>query len=279
MTVTEALTVARGRLAETVSSGVGLEADLLLAYALQIPRSLLRARPERALTVLEIERYFDLLARRCGGEPLAYVTGRREFWSLDLVVNKHTLIPRPESELLVTLALERAPLDAPMRMADLGTGSGAIALALASERPRCPIVATDLDPASLEVAELNARRLGLTNIEFRCGNWCAPLNGERFHIVVANPPYIAMDDFHLLKEDLPAEPRLALVAGASGLEMLTAIITEVPGHLEAHAWLLLEHSYRQGDAVAALLRERGYAAVENFRDLAGHQRVTVGRWG
>lgn len=259
------------------SDAAALEAEILLAHVLGVPRSHLRTWPDQALQEAQLRHFFDFIARRAAGEPIAYLTGRREFWSLELIVNPHTLIPRPETELLVEIALAHIPLHSEAHVADLGTGSGAIALAIASERPRCRIVATDLSPHALDAARANARRLNLSNVEFREGAWLAPFSDEHFDVIVSNPPYVAEDDPHLLEGDLPAEPRRALVAGPTGLEMISAIINQAPRHLRDEGWLLMEHGYNQAAATAALLREAAYRHMQTWRDAAGNERVTGGQ--
>ena len=265
------------RLAE-VSETPRLDAEILLAAALERPRSYLHAWPERTPEPKQSARFIAWLERRSTGEPIAYLLGRREFWSLDLEVTPDTLIPRPETELLVELALARLPADRPVALADLGTGSGAIALALAVERPLARIVATDHSPAALSVARRNARRLNIAGVEFRQGDWCAPLGDERFDLLAANPPYIAATDPRWREGDLRFEPAAALASGADGLEALRTIIAQAPNHLKPGGWLLLEHGYDQGEAVPALLRERGFNAVSDHRDAAGLSRTSAGRW-
>ena len=273
----ELLAAATQRPAE-VSETPRLDAELLLAAALERPRSYLHAWPERVPEPDRATRFFAWLDRRQAGEPIAYLLGRREFWSLELEVTPDTLIPRPETELLVELALERLPADRTCAFADLGTGSGAIALALAVERPRARIVATDCGPAALAVARRNARRLNIGNVEFREGDWCAPLVGERFDLLVSNPPYIAATDPHWRRGDLRFEPAEALVAGEDGLDALRSIVTQAPACLRAGGWLLLEHGYDQGELVPTLLRQRGFVEVSDHRDAANLSRASAGRW-
>lgn len=276
-TLREGLTIATRQLAE-ISASPRLDAELLLAAVLDRPRSYLHTWPERMLEPEPATRFNAWLIRRQAGEPVAYILGRREFWSLELEVTADTLIPRPETELLVELALARLPANGPVRVADLGTGSGAIALALAVERPLARIVATDQSPAALAVARRNARRLKITSVEFRQGDWCAALAGERFDLIVSNPPYVATADAHWQAGELCFEPAMALIAGAEGLDALQAIITAGPGHLQTSGWLLLEHGYDQGKAVPALLRERGFIEVSDYQDAAGLSRSSCGRW-
>ncbi|MBD8878911.1 peptide chain release factor N(5)-glutamine methyltransferase [Rhodanobacter sp. 7MK24] len=257
--------------------GERADAEALLLHALGRPRSWLFAHaddvPDR-----DVQTAFDtLVARRAAGEPVAYLTGRRGFWTLELEVTPATLIPRPETELLVELALERLPRDAAARVADLGTGSGAIALAIASERPQVQVVATDASAAALVVARHNAQRLGIANVRFAQGDWLAPLAGERFELIVSNPPYIEAADRHLAEGDLRYEPAAALASGADGLDDIRRIVAGAPAHLEAGGWLLFEHGWDQGDAASALLRAAGYAQVFTAQDLEARDRVSGGR--
>jgi release factor glutamine methyltransferase len=231
-----------------------------------------------AVPAAVVDRCRDLLRRRAAGEPVAYLTGRRDFWTLELEVTPAVLIPRPETERLVEEVLALFPAAPPIRLADLGTGSGALALALAAERPAWQIVATDASPEALAVARRNAERLRLGNVELRCGSWAEALGAhERFAAIVSNPPYVAEGDPHLAAGDLPFEPRSALVAGADGLAAIRVLIPAAVAHLRAGGWLLLEHGAGQGAAVRALLEEGGLAAVRTLRDLAGHERASLGR--
>ncbi len=251
-----------------------LDAEVLLCELLGCNRAALVIRADDVLTTELALRYAALIERRQLGEPVAYLTGRREFWSLDLQVSPAVLIPRPDTELLVEWALEWLRGTAAPRIADLGTGSGAIALALASERPDAAVVAVDLSADALSQAAHNARLLGLERVDFRLGDWLAPLAGESFDLIVSNPPYVAEQDPHL--SDLRFEPRRALTAGVDGLADLCRIAAEAPGHLKPGAALLLEHGAEQGEAVRALLRQCGYTAVETRPDLNGRERGTLG---
>jgi release factor glutamine methyltransferase len=251
------------------------DAEWLLAHVLGRPRSWLFAFGDRAVEADDATRYRALVARREAGEPVAYLTGRRGFWTFELEVTPATLVPRPETERLVELALERLPAGGAPRIADLGTGSGAVALALASERPAAQVVATDASEAALDVARRNAAALGLRNIEFRHGDWFACLSGERFDLVASNPPYIEADDPHL--DALRHEPAAALASGAEGLDAIRTIARDAPAHLRRGGWLLLEHGWRQGGAVRALLAEAGFAGVATLQDLEARDRVTLGR--
>ena len=254
------------------------EAELLLLYALDKPRSWLIAHDTDPLDATVLRTYRAMLERRAVGEPVAYIAGRRGFWSFDLEVSQATLIPRPETELLVELALQRLPVDAPVSVADLGTGSGAIALALAHERKRAHVVATDRSIDALAVAERNAQRLGV-RVQCVRGDWLEPLAGRRFDMIVSNPPYIETGDAHLEQGDLRFEPASALSSGADGLDAIRQIVDGAPAHLENGGWLLMEHGWNQGDAVRHLLQAAGFAHVETFRDLEGRDRVSGGRYG
>ncbi|CAN0602831.1 unnamed protein product, partial [Ectocarpus sp. 12 AP-2014] len=216
------------------------------------------------------------LQRRQQGEPVAYLLGKREFWSLPLTVTPATLIPRPETELLIECALELSlPGDA--RVVDLGTGSGAIALALAHERPHWQVTGVDVSAEALEVARANAESLGLARVDWRLGNWLEPLGTERFSLIVSNPPYVTPDDPHLEMGDLPFEPRSALVAGEDGFADLRLITEAAPDHLVPEGWLMLEHGFEQGEGVRDLLTRAGFEAVRSHRDLSGQERISVGR--
>lgn len=263
----------------SLSDSPRLDAELLLCRVLQCQRSYLYAWPERVLDSTQQALLVQLAGRRSQGEPIAHILGEREFWSLSLQVNPATLIPRPETELLVEAALARIPLDAAWDIADLGTGSGAIALAIASERPACRLHAVDQSAEAVVVAEANARRLGLHNLRFYHGHWFAPLAGQCFAMILSNPPYIRADDPHLEQGDVRFEPRTALVAEEEGLADIRQIIAQAPAYLQAPGWLLLEHGWDQGEAVLALLRQYGFDDCEDLPDLLGHGRVGLGRWG
>ena len=253
------------------------EAEVLLAHALGRSRAWLFAHADDPVEAGAAQTFRVLVARREAGEPVAYLCGRRGFWSLDLAVTRDTLIPRPETELLVELALERLPPGREVRVADLGTGSGAIALALACERPRARVLATDASAAALAVARDNAQRLGLGNVELRQGDWFEPLQGLRLDLVASNPPYIASDDPHLARGDLRHEPASALAAGPDGLDDLRRIVADAPAHLLPGGWLLLEHGWTQGADVRALLDAAGFQDVATCRDLEQRDRVSLGR--
>lgn len=253
------------------------EAELLLAHALRRPRSWLYAHGDHELDKGQALAFESLLRRREDGEPVAYLTGRRGFWAFDLMVTPDTLIPRPETERLVELALERTPPTPGARIADLGTGSGAIALAMAYERRHAQVVATDVSPGALQVAATNARTLGLRNVQLREGSWWAPLKRERFDTIVSNPPYIAENDPHLHRGDLRYEPAKALSSGRDGLDAISLLINGAGAHLQPGGWLLLEHGWGQGQAVRALMAQVGFKQVHSARDLEGRERVTLGQ--
>ena len=257
--------------------GDRLEAEILLTHALGKPRSWLIAHAGDALDDAQLRAYDALVQRRRQGEPVAYLTGRRGFWSLELEVTPATLIPRPETELLVELALERLPKDQRARVLDLGTGSGAIALAIARERPAAQVTATDASADALAVAQRNAAAHGLANVDFALGDWLSPLAGQRFDLIVSNPPYIEAHDPHLAQGDLRFEPPGALASGDDGLDDIRRIVSQARPHLPAGGWLLMEHGWNQGAAVRALLQQAGYGEVFTAQDLEHRNRVTGGR--
>lgn len=254
-----------------------LDAELLLAQALGKSRGYLHTWPEREPEAPQLERYQAALARRRSGEPVAYILGRQGFWSLDLDVASHTLIPRPDTELLVETALALLPAT-PLQVLDLGTGTGAIALALACERPAWQVTGVDRVPEAVALAQGNGTRLQLANARFAESCWFSALAGQRFQLIVSNPPYIAAADPHLSQGDVRFEPSSALVAGIDGLDDIRLIIEQAPEHLLAGGWLLLEHGFDQAEAVRELLAQRGFTAVDSRRDLGGHQRISLGQW-
>lgn len=260
-----------------VHASARLDAEVLLSHVLGRPRGHLWSWPDRPLAAQSAQEFRRLVAERRRGVPVAYLTGHREFWSLDLQVSPATLIPRPETEHLVELALALMPQDADWTIADLGTGCGAIALSIAAERPRCRLLGTDRSPAALAVARANAERLDIRNVAWLLGSWLAPLAPHSLDMVLVNPPYVAADDPHLRHGDAAFEPRSALVAGEAGLVELRAIAAYAPRCLRSGGWLLLEHGYDQGPAVEALLRDQGYTEVRDETDFAGHGRVARGQ--
>lgn len=254
-----------------------LEAEILLAYSLRVSRSYLYAYADEILTTQQIMQFHALITQRLLGKPVAYLTGEKEFWSLSLQVNESTLIPRPETELLVEAVLARLALDSRDVVFDLGTGSGAIAIAVASERSQCQIVATDISLDALEIAQQNAKNLALSQIEFVQSHWFSNLQHKRAYLIVSNPPYIAEDDLYLDQNELRYEPQEALVSGIDGLDALRQIIQQAPRYLENAGWLLVEHGYNQGIRVAELFEQHGYIQVTTHQDLAGLPRVTAGK--
>jgi release factor glutamine methyltransferase len=254
-----------------------LDAELLLCHVLNVSRTYLYAWPEKILTVNQVAEFQDLLNRRIQGEPIAYLTGHKAFWSFDLQVTEHTLIPRPDTELLVEQALSRLALFEKAQVIDLGTGSGAIALAIAQERPEIKILATDHNTATLKVAQNNAQRLGLQNIKFIISDWYSTLGQIKAELIVSNPPYIAANDPHLNQGDVQYEPPSALIGGKDGLSDIRKIIADSISHLFLGGWLLLEHGYNQAEAVQALFQQHNYDNITTYTDLAGLPRVTGGQ--
>jgi release factor glutamine methyltransferase len=255
-----------------------LEAEVLLAHTLNCSRSHLYTWPEQHLTEQQSQTFSSLIGRRLAGEPIAYITGTREFWSLTLRVTPDTLIPRPETELMVERSLEILQTKPTARIADLGTGSGAIAAALASELPESQITATDNSVKALSVAQANFEDLGLQNIQTSLGHWLTALpNAEPFDLILCNPPYVAEYDPHLQEDGLPWEPASALVSGKDGLDDIRQLIKNAPLYLAPQGWLILEHGFDQGSAVRQLFSEAGYQRVITHHDLEQRERLTEGR--
>ncbi len=253
------------------------ELELLWCFVLGISRASFRAWPERQITEDQRIRFNTLVERRVSGEPIAYLLGEKEFWSLSLDLNAHVLIPRPETELLVETLLDKFS-NKSMRVLDLGTGSGAIALALASERSAWQLIAVDQSLEALSIAKANAKKLNIPNINFACGNWYEPVLEQSFDIIVSNPPYIAIGDPHLVEGDCRFEPKNALVSGVEGLDDLKKIITNAPNHLFSKGWILVEHGYNQSAAVLSLFKKSGFKNCCVLKDLAYHDRVVMGQW-
>lgn len=275
-----ALRAARGCLVQALDlepSVAGLEAQVLLGHVLNQPRAYLLAHPEMTLTKSEQDQFDELVSRRERGEPIAYITALREFYGLSFSVSPDVLIPRPETELLVELALQHIPDDTPSRILDLGTGSGAIAITLAELRPQSWVTATDISPHALDIARENASRLGTSNITFTESNWFSNLaESKQFDLIVANPPYVAENDAHLSQGDLRFEPISALASGFDGLDAIRTIVETAPRFLQSSGRLLFEHGYDQALFCRELLQSLGYRNISNFMDLGGRARVSGG---
>lgn len=255
-----------------------LEAELLMCLALGCDRSYLYGHPEAMLSTLQINQYRHLLDRRRAGEPLAYITGFKEFWSLPMCVTKEVLIPRPETELLVELALDCFPAQQAVNVADLGTGCGAVACAIAHERPLWRITATDRSEPALKIACRNAKTLGLANIDLLAGHWLCPLVRRRFELIVSNPPYVGENDPHLAQSDLAREPCHALISRHEGLADIQQIVSDAPHCLSDKGILILEHGHDQGARVRQIFGNKGFREIRSHVDLAGIERVTLGKW-
>jgi len=256
-----------------ISDSPRLDAELLLARAIDIPRSYLFAHAEEELDRAGVERFQNTLKLRVDGLPMAYITGEKEFWSMTLMVSPATLVPRPETEILVNLVLQEIPRATKCRVLDLGTGCGAIALAIAKERPECDVVATDVSEDALAIARQNARQLSIPNIEFLHGDWIEPVKSDSFDLIATNPPYVP--DEHPDLEKLHNEPRKALVSGNDGLDAIRLIATNVAGIIKADGKLFIEHGDTQRDAVEEILGKAGWSGIALHKDLAGLPRVTV----
>lgn len=261
----------------SVSDTPQLDAELLLVHVLHQPRSYLYTYPEKLLTEKQMLDYADCLSKRAKGEPIAYITGTKSFWTLELEVTPDVLIPRPETELLVETVLSLLSEDEDIKLADLGTGSGAIALALAYERPRWQIYATDVSENALSIASNNAQQLGLNNVAFYRGNWCTALPCDGFDVIVSNPPYIAEKEWGDYALGLQCEPREALVSGEEGLDAIMIIAETAGNYLKPGGYLLVEHGYEQGPAVRRIFQVFGLTDVMTLKDLSGQDRVTIGK--
>ncbi|MDX1335090.1 MAG: peptide chain release factor N(5)-glutamine methyltransferase [Gammaproteobacteria bacterium] len=276
-TLQDVITQAAGLLADC-SENPRLDAELLLAHVMGKDRGYFYTWPDQELDP-RLQRAFDeLLKQRLNGTPIAYLIGTREFWSMDLSVTPDVLIPRADTEILVEQALEKIPSDTTVRILDLGTGSGAIALAIAYERPLADIYAIDQSQAALDVAKRNAEKHGLDNVHFACSNWYEALPEEAsFDLIVSNPPYIRDDDPHLVQGDLPHEPRSALASGKEGLDDIQKILSGIRQYLKTGGWLMVEHGYDQGAAVQQLFTESGLEQICCHQDLQGLDRICIGR--
>ena len=256
-----------------VSDSPMLDAELLLARALDVPRTYLVAHPEDSLDPAAVERFFSAIERRSDGLPLAYISGEKEFWSMTLFVSPDTLVPRPETEVLVQQALQRIPDGESFAVLDLGTGNGAIAMAIARERSNCTVTATEISDSALAVARENANRHALPNIEFLSGDWTAPVAGRTFDLIASNPPYVPSADPDL--EHLTYEPQMALASGADGLDAIRRISVEAKLIIKPGGTLLIEHGDRQQQEVARILSAEGWTEIRHVNDLAGKPRVTI----
>ncbi|UAB69617.1 peptide chain release factor N(5)-glutamine methyltransferase [Vibrio sp. SCSIO 43132] len=278
LSIEDTLKAATEKLIESGSESPSLDAAVLLCHALDKPRSYLLTWPEKLLTPEQDKDFVSLLERRQNGEPVAYIVGEREFWSLPLKVSPSTLIPRPDTERLVELALEKIPSTSGSVL-DLGTGTGAIALAIASELPSHNIVGVDIREEAKTLATENAQQLNLRNASFLQGSWFSPVSeGTKFACIVSNPPYIDACDPHLKQGDVRFEPLSALVADEKGMADLSYIATHAKSYLEQDGWLLMEHGYEQGKAVRDVLESLGYSDIATEKDYAGNDRVTLGRY-
>lgn len=261
-----------------VSDSALLDAEVLLCLALNKQRSHLRAWPDKQLQPEQLTAFRALLEQRQKGAPIAYITGNREFWSRDFHVSPDVLIPRPDTERLIELSLKLIPADEPFKIIDLGTGSGIIAITLAAERPHAQITATDVSVAALRIAQINADKYHINNVQFYQSNWYSGVPDTKFNLIISNPPYIAEDDSHLQQGDVRFEPQSALCAAEQGLGDIKIIATLARNHLEQDGHLLIEHGYDQQQQVQALFKNLHYDKVQTYKDLSGQPRVTYGLW-
>lgn len=270
-------TLNRARQQLDSSDSTRLDAEILLCSVLKCDRTSLYAYPEREISSSDTESFNKLIALRAEGHPVAYLTKQKEFWSLLLFVNQETLIPRPETELLVETSLKFIPTNSAKEILDLGTGSGAIAIAIASERPLANITATDINDSALKIAKLNADSHQIKNILFNKANWFDIANFNTYDLIVSNPPYISNDDPHLKQGDVQFEPISALASGEDGLDDLRTIIHESFKYLNTHGWLLVEHGYNQGKEVRQLFIDNGFTSTSTIKDYSGLERVSIGQ--
>ncbi|XKM14449.1 peptide chain release factor N(5)-glutamine methyltransferase [Orbaceae bacterium ac157xtp] len=253
------------------------DAEILLGFVTNKTRTFLMAFCETKLNDEELTRLNEFVKRRKSGEPVAYITGVKEFWSLNFNVSPATLIPRPDTEKLVEIALDLLP-KVPCEVLDLGTGTGAISIAMATERTDCLFTAIEKNPDAFELAQKNAYQIGVNNVYLMQGDWFKPIKGRMFSMIVSNPPYIEPTDVHLSQGDIRYEPRSALVADDDGLADIKIIVNGATKHLNQYGWLLIEHGWKQGEAVRTIFKQHGFQLVETYTDYSGNERVTVGRW-
>jgi release factor glutamine methyltransferase len=276
MNIRQAIEDATARLSEA-SDSARLDAEVLLSHVLHCDRSHFIAWPDKELQTDQLEQFASLLEKRINGTPIAYLTGSREFWSLDMAVSEHTLIPRPETETLVEYVLEHFPADLSFKLLDAGTGSGAIAIAIASERPGWELVASDIDEASVQLAQANAVKHGIDNITFQHSDWFDEIEQRDFDIIISNPPYIAEQDPHLSRGDVRFEPRRALTSGTHGMDAIEHLCHHAVKHLKPGGRLIVEHGYDQAGSVYECFGRNGFINIEQTCDLGGHIRMTAGR--
>ncbi|SJM95073.1 N5-glutamine methyltransferase, modifies release factors RF-1 and RF-2 [Crenothrix polyspora] len=262
----------------TSSDSATLDAEVLLCSILQKQRSHLRAWPDKILDARQADLFWAAVAKRQQGQPIAYITGNREFWSRSFQVSSDVLIPRPDTEVLIECALKLIPVDQAARIIDLGTGSGIIAITLAAERPQANVTATDISEAALAIAQSNAKQHDIDRIQFYTSNWFSHVPLELFDLIVSNPPYIAEGDPHLQDSDLRFEPQTALVAPDNGLQAIQSLADQARHRLQLGGHLLIEHGYNQQDAVQNIFKEFRYENVQTYLDLSGQPRVTYGQW-
>jgi len=273
-TITELLQ--KGEQSINRSESARLDAEILFCDVMQFNRSRIYSHPEQLVPEDKSALFQSLIEQRQQGRPIAHITGKKEFWSLELAINEDTLIPRPETELLVETALQMIPENAALNILDLGTGSGAIAIAIAAERPDCKIVATDINKNALTIARKNAETHQIENIQFYLSNWYKNIPSQSFNLIVSNPPYIRQDDEHLSQGDVRFEPELALVAGADGMQAINMILENAKHYLASDACLLIEHGYDQKLLVQEGFLKHGLKRVKTFQDLSGQDRITLG---
>lgn len=276
MQIVDAVKHAQQQLVE--SDSARLDAEVLLCSVLKCERTHLYTYPEQNLSRIEIKSFDELVAFRAEGHPIAHLIQKKEFWSLDLKVTTDTLIPRPETERLVEAALNCTPKESPCSILELGTGTGAISIAIASDRQLANITATDIKESALQLAQLNAESHQLNNITFKKANWFDIKNINTYDLIISNPPYISIDNPHLRQGDVRFEPESALVSGKEGLDDLYIIITGAIKYLNTNGWLLLEHGYQQGKAIRQLLNENNFSTISTLKDYSNLDRVSIGQW-